>query len=352
MENRKIKIKPRIFRIIELIWFFAVNTALYFIFHNYFLWLLDVLIVIMVMVSIASGYYLAKNIEVKAVSGADRVKKGEEIPLRVSVSNPTWAMALDCNFDMSARNIFFGSKNDFNLALPVQPKDESSMDLPLKIEKIGKYEVMINKVILQDFIGMLYFHVPVTSSCTVTALPEGSEAIDFEPGGFLSAMSESEESGKKGSDFSEVSDIREYIPGDRIRDIHWKLSAKAQKLMVKERVSVSGSEMVILMELSEDEKLSEDVLTGTYQIINAFMALNVQQRLMLWNAAGFTFTEYSIGSRRELEDAYIDIFETPMTNAHGANLKGMVRNLHPFLTAYLAVGEKDGKVSWEMTDNG
>lgn len=39
-------------------------------------------------------------------------------------------------------------------------------------------------------------------------------------------MNEAEESRKKGHDFSEVVDVREYQPGDKLQNIHWKLSAK------------------------------------------------------------------------------------------------------------------------------
>ena len=56
-------------------------------------------------------------------------------------------------------------------------------------------------------------------------------------------MSESEESQAKGNDFAEITDVREYRPGDRIKDIHWKLSAKKETLMVKERTSVAQSQV-------------------------------------------------------------------------------------------------------------
>ena len=41
-------------------------------------------------------------------------------------------------------------------------------------------------------------------------------------------------SSKKGNDKSEIFDVREYVEGDQIRDIHWKLSMKYDKYMIKE----------------------------------------------------------------------------------------------------------------------
>ena len=39
---------------------------------------------------------------------------------------------------------------------------------------------------------------------------------------------------RKGNDPSEIFDIREYVPGDDIRSIHWKLSSKTDTLILKE----------------------------------------------------------------------------------------------------------------------
>lgn len=39
---------------------------------------------------------------------------------------------------------------------------------------------------------------------------------------------------RKGSDASEMFDIRDYVPGDDIRTIHWKLSGKTDELIVRQ----------------------------------------------------------------------------------------------------------------------
>ena len=40
-----------------------------------------------------------------------------------------------------------------------------------------------------------------------------------------------------GTDVSQIFDVREYRPGDRLQRIHWKLSAKSDGLLVRETVS-------------------------------------------------------------------------------------------------------------------
>ncbi len=51
---------------------------------------------------------------------------------------------------------------------------------------------------------------------------------------------------RRGSDRSEIYDTREYVPGDDIRSIHWKLSGKLDQLIVREASDPSHYELLIL----------------------------------------------------------------------------------------------------------
>ncbi len=51
---------------------------------------------------------------------------------------------------------------------------------------------------------------------------------------------------RRGNDRSEIYDIREYVPGDDIRSIHWKLSGKLDQLIVREASDPSHYELLIL----------------------------------------------------------------------------------------------------------
>lgn len=53
----------------------------------------------------------------------------------------------------------------------------------------------------------------------------------------------------RGSDNTELSDIRSYIKGDSLKSIHWKLSSKAQELIVKDFSKNSGNSVYIFCDL-------------------------------------------------------------------------------------------------------
>ena len=56
------------------------------------------------------------------------------------------------------------------------------------------------------------------------------------------------------SDASEVFDVHEYKPGDRIAQIHWKLSARTEELYLKEFSFPLGAAVVVLLSRKEEDR--------------------------------------------------------------------------------------------------
>lgn len=54
---------------------------------------------------------------------------------------------------------------------------------------------------------------------------------------------------QRGSDNTELSDIRNYIKGDSLKSIHWKLSSKSQELIVKDYSRNAGNSVYIICDL-------------------------------------------------------------------------------------------------------
>ncbi len=54
---------------------------------------------------------------------------------------------------------------------------------------------------------------------------------------------------KPGGGFSEIHEMREYRPGDPVRDIHWKLSAKTDRMIIREPQTQDGGIFLITLDL-------------------------------------------------------------------------------------------------------
>ena len=110
-------------------------------------------------------------------------------------------------------------------------------------------------------------------------LPCGEEFVTLEPALFLpavvlsentavSADSEQYSQTRPGSDPSETFAIREYIPGDPIRQIHWKLSQKTDTLMMRELgLPVISQTLLIFRNLRmENETIPPDTANAMAEV--------------------------------------------------------------------------------------
>ena len=81
---------------------------------------------------------------------------------------------------------------------------------------------------------------------------------------------------EKGNDVSEIYDLKEYVPGDDIRHMHWKLSAKTGHMLMKEGTRYSSYETVLLVDIGcfdSNNQLDEETLSSA---IAYAMALSEQ----------------------------------------------------------------------------
>ena len=104
-----------------------------------------------------------------------------------------------------------------------------------KVEYPGKYEFELRKVRVYDWAGIFYFSKKIRKINYVEVNPDHYAVIVNVSNQFRNYMGEGEEhdNTQGGSDVSEIFDVREYQEGDRLQNIHWKLSARTDRLMVK-----------------------------------------------------------------------------------------------------------------------
>lgn len=113
----------------------------------------------------------------------------------------------------------------------------------------GGYEYRLRRVRVYDWTGWFYLTKRLNCPAATQLLPQLHELPVELSGAVRGFFGESEvyDDLRGGSDNSEVFQIREYAPGDRLQNIHWKLSAKAEDLMVREHSLPKGCAVVLLL---------------------------------------------------------------------------------------------------------
>lgn len=338
-------------KICGYVFFCGIDILFLCIFRSYFFAEAAFLLVLFPVISFLCVRKIAQTLFLDIAVSEESICLTEDVLWEIRLTNRMPFPALDCRILLEISNIFTGTNETITLSMPVKAKGTSSFRLPVRLEDLGKFRIESKDVFLRDFLGLFSVQIPCKALGEICVLPKGEDGDREEADGYLSGLAETEESDKKGSDFSEVSDVREYLPGDRIRDIHWKLSAKQDSLMVKQRVSVAGSEMMVLLVCSADGNETKQVFTRGYQLVSAFLEMGIAARILCWKQEAFAFEEHLCHDGETLAKSYGSLYETPFRERLEPQQKQYMKNCYPFLGSYLLVSFENGQVGTVMQDN-
>lgn len=99
----------------------------------------------------------------------------------------------------------------------------------------GEVEIRVERARLRGLVGFLPLRIPTEAHSHLTVLPDTFQPeIRLTIPQAMTLDSEDYAPDRRGSDPTEPYQYREYQPGDSLRSIHWKLSAKQDDLLVRE----------------------------------------------------------------------------------------------------------------------
>ena len=113
-------------------------------------------------------------------------------------------------------------------------------------EHCGKITITTPEPKVYDYLGLFSKELPPCNICTVFVLPKPVEG-ELLP---ESSRNDSVWKPKPGGGVAERHELRLYRPGDEIRNIHWKMTAKTGKLIYREAMEQSKKGYVLTLALS------------------------------------------------------------------------------------------------------
>ena len=163
------------------------------------------------------------------------VPKGAAAQAVLTVKN-TALLGARAAVRVRVRNALTLEESETALFCTVPPHGSVPLRFLVHSAHCGQLTATAEKAILFDVCGFL--SVPVRTempSVRTTVLPElFAPEIDLAIASATPEESESYAPDRRGNDLAEIFTLREYAPGDDLRRIHWKLTAKADRLIVRE----------------------------------------------------------------------------------------------------------------------
>lgn len=208
------------------------------------------------------------------------------------------------------RNLRTGETEQIDVTKSLRPKGKAEEIIKVIPSHAGKYEISIESAGVSDPLQLWQRKIAAEDRLYITVMPTLFD-MDLLVTSSSSAMPESYSyiDGRNGNDPGEVRGIREYVPGDSIKNIHWKLSSKVDKLLVKEMGLPITDQFLVILDNAADVGLNPDALDAIASVFRS--VLNTLMSEGVDFTAGWTSPDSGEPVFRRIRDelSYLDASE-------------------------------------------
>ena len=137
------------------------------------------------------------------------------------------------------------------VALRVRAGEERTLSVTLRCRRWGLYDVGELELRARDAVRVVSWERTIRRSSRLKAYPRAESLERILPPRETQVFTGSEVARVKG-DGIEYADLREYVPGDRLRSINWRASARRQGFVVNEQHPERNTDVVIFVDSFAD----------------------------------------------------------------------------------------------------
>lgn len=245
-------------------------------------------LVMLPFLQLAVNLYCRKT--VRAVLRAP-ANAGKNEPFRVvlQIENPSRLPILAAGCGLEVKNLLTGASERVVRRTAILPRGRSEVALELSSDCCGRIRTELKSLRLYDCFWLIPVRCSAGAHASVTVQPD-TFPMEVRVLANVNSPEESEvySQEKPGNDLTETFQIRDYREGDSIRQIHWKLSTKYDRLISRDpSLPVTRSVMVFWdRHAAQVSRTRQDAQAEVLvSLCRALLAADVQFTLA-WNEGG------------------------------------------------------------------
>ncbi len=219
------------------------------------------------------AYTIFVFVRIKFIQEIDKrvIVKGENVRLVVNISNEDILVYPYVFATFFSSHSSFKGKNS-SQSLSISPKSGKEFIFDMECKFRGEYDVGLSEIYIEDFLGLIKLKYKIPEPKKIIVYPKIEHLSNFSILSSGSSDSQSTEDGIQ-DNMNNIRDIREYIAGDSFRKIHWKLTARNEKLMVKNYEGTTDANVNILLDLRKNVYNDEENIIIEDKLIEAAIAV-------------------------------------------------------------------------------
>lgn len=266
---------------------------------------LALLVALVVMPAVSMGMLALAGRDLR-ISMEKTAQAGENLAVRVSIENPHIVPLASVEAEVTCENLRTGEVDSQVISDTPGPRGHKEVDLEIMPRNAGRYKVSVASAEITDPLGLRSRRIACEDSEYLTVMPETFDMqLSYASDAAMLEADRSSDS-RRGNDPGEVRAIREYIPGDPVRNIHWKLSEKTDKLLVKELGNPVTDQFLVIMDTSTEISQDPAALEATASVFVSL--IQTLKRNATGLSIGWTDPETGRAVIRKInEDADMDV---------------------------------------------
>lgn len=293
-----------------IIGFLTVFIALLWLwsfFRSYLLFMTILLMITGVIISAAGLCSVDGKIRVEIVLPRHRVGKDTDIGCDIRFLNTRRFVGAAIDVTYRCGNLFTGSREERTEKLWAAPRKGGNLSHLISSRYAGCLQVSVEEFRVYDLLHLCYLSYRAKEASEVSVWPaftDGEEAQ--EPDMAIEGFPSESESRKRGTEYNPDYEVREYQAGDELKSIHWKLSAKQDRMMVRERLAAGREKINVLLPLGEDIQENDALMESLYGIGRLLLAREYPIQLF-WQGTDQELCSRYIAEAGELENGLGEI---------------------------------------------
>ena len=302
----KKKITPHAWGILRYALLLFFVAFLWWYFRTYELFLMTVIAILVPAASIAALLYGQDAIGVRVSLPGTGIAKEHSVPVSIRVTNAGRFLAFPADVFYVLRNVFTEFEEKKKERIWTSPGAATVLDQEIISHHVGRVEAEVVEVLLWDWLGICSMRVAEKKSAWVIATPQGAVAEGEELALSVEDFPNENETKKRGTDINPDYEIREYVPGDELKNIHWKLTAKTGRTMVRERLATGRDRINVLLALTKDLEVN-DALIFSLRSLGLLLLDKGYPIRLCWLGYDGTIQGRYLAEEGELENAMDEI---------------------------------------------
>ncbi len=229
----------------------------------------------LILFSLISVLWAGRTLTVESMLSHGAVARGEDVQLQIEVRYRGLIPVAPLSVQITAGP----DRPEQTVQVSGMPGAAKKLNLSFHASHVGVTSPGVKLIEVHDLLGLFSMSIiPQVKGGELTVLP-----LPFDVGELIYAAGDSgtESMARAAEDVTSPADVRTYQPGDAMKKIHWKLSARKQELLVRRYEAPVMPDALVLLDCSEppvqaSEEAQADLCDALLETAASVMQENIR----------------------------------------------------------------------------